>query len=269
LWLADYCAQAGIDFADTWAAQHNGSTWVNAAAGNPDPTTGFTNATDGTHPLNVGAYAFASATPSSVLARFPRPIKYAHSAISTAINKFLNPRLTGIAGTKTVGTGTINGTVPDNWTVEITAGTPTVTLTSPARTVSADGDADGSNLQAVFAYSGTGTQVFRLVNAASLHSSLTVGDVMDVEIPVTITGATGMVGMEFILFGAKSSGGNENIGHLVGTSSAMAGSFDGSLRVDGWTVPSGMTSLSVFARFYFSSGGATILFGKPRFEPRI
>ena len=41
--------------------------------------------------------------------------------------------------------GTISGSAPDSWTVEITSGTGTLTLTNPARTVAADGDADGED----------------------------------------------------------------------------------------------------------------------------
>ncbi|HMW19354.1 MAG TPA: SGNH/GDSL hydrolase family protein, partial [Accumulibacter sp.] len=268
-WLWEYTRSLGGTPIDLWRATHNGSTWINSGATNPDPTTGFTSSSDYTHPLNIGASAMGLAISSVFSANGPRSFVGSHGGITGQGNLFANPKLTGTGGTKTAGSGTINGTVPDSWTVEITWGTPTVTLTSPARTVSADGDADGNNLQAVFAWSGSGTQVFRLINTTSLHGSVTPGTRYRVKFPVTITGASGMTGMECVLFGANPTNGNTNIGTLLGTSQAMAGSFSGAFVIPDWVAPSGMTSLSAYARFYFNSGGATIVFGKPTFEPVI
>ena len=188
-----------------------------------------------------------------------------HSAIANQSNFFTNSSFTGTSGTKTAGSGTINGTVPDSWTVEITAGTPTIDLTSPARTVATDGDASGYNLQAVFSYSGTGTQTFRLLQSG-MHATLVAGSRYRILLPIVVTGATGMTGMEAIAFGTGTGSGNLNIGALVGTGSAIAGDYAGTLVIPEFECPASLSGLSIFARFYFTSGGATIVFGKPTFE---
>lgn len=263
LWA--YAKKLGLTPLDSWRATNNGETWVNPAATNPDPVSGFTSATDYTHPLVRGAAALGKLIGEALAKRAVKPFIPSHKSIANQSNLFTNSSLTGTGGTKTAGSGTINGTVPDGWTVEITAGTPTVTLTSPARTVAADGDADGNNLQAVCAYSGSGTQTFRLLQSG-MHASLTPGERYRVLIPVTITGASGMTGMEAIAFGTGTGSGNLNIGHLVGTGVALTGDYDGAFVIPEFEAPASLASLSVFARFYFTSGGATIKFGKPTFE---
>ncbi len=259
-WLYDYVQSIGGYSIDAWRAQQNGLTYVNPAATNPDPNTNFTNAGDGTHPLNVGAKALAKAVAASVGKNVEPAFIASHSAAQSQGNALTNPSFTGSSGTKTPGTGTITGTAPDSWTVEITSGTIGLTLTSPARTVVADGDASGNNLQV--AVSGQG--VFRLMQSG-IQAAVVAGEKRRLRFPVKATSLAGLTGVEVVIFGTKSSGGNENVG-FVGSSQAISGDETGLYVSPEWTVPSGLTGLTVFLRFYFGSGGAgTIIIGKPEF----
>jgi hypothetical protein len=263
-WMWRYATQIGATPIDSWRAQQNGLTIINSGAANPDPSANFLLA-DATHTSNLGAIALARAISSEwdkVQANpFGRGFQGGHAAVQNQGNALTNSRLTGTGGTKTAAGGTISGTAPDSWTVEITGGTGTLTLTSPARTVAADGDADGNNLQVVPSVSAT---TWRLVNTTSLHAAVAAGEVRDAYVPVTITGAAGLTGLELVLFGAKSSGGNENLG-FTGVSQAIAGDLSMCLRIPRWVVPAGLTSLSFFVRFTGASAG-TITIGKPCLE---
>lgn len=262
-WIWRYGQQIGVTVVDTWRAAQNGLTMVNPAAGNPDFTTGFAGA-DVTHTANLGALALARSLDTLMRqAASVQPLMFqgGHSAIHGQGNAFANPSLTGTAGTKTVGSGTITGTVPDSWTVENTSGTGTLTLTSPVRTVAADGDASGNNLQVVPSVS---ANTWRLINSTSIHSAVTAGEVREASIPLTITGAAGLTGIELVVFGTKSSGGNENFG-FVGASNAITGDFGGVIRAPRWTVPANLTNLLVFLRFTGATAG-TFVIGKPSFE---
>jgi hypothetical protein len=99
---------------------------------------------------------------------------------------------------------------------------------------------------------------------AGLQAAVTVGETRDLVWPISITGAAGLTGVELILFGVRSAGGNENLG-IAGVSQAITGDFSGSLRIPRWTVPVGLTALSVFIRFTGATGGTFVL-GKPSFE---
>ena len=261
-WMARYAPTIGATFVDTWRGAQNGSSFVNGGAANPDATANFLGA-DNTHTTNLGALAIARALNTAmreVQATRALGFQGAHAATQNQGNVLTNSRLTGTGGTKTPGSGTISGSAPDSWTVEITSGTGTITLTNPARTVANDGDTDGNNLQVIPSVSAT---TWRLLQSG-LQAAVTAGEVRDLYIPVTITGAAALTGVELIIFGTKSAGGNENIG-LAGTSQAITGDFSGTLRVPRWTVPSGLTALSVFLRFTGATAG-TFVIGKPSFE---
>jgi hypothetical protein len=263
-WMWRYATEVGATPIDSWRGQQNGTTLVNGGAANPDPTANFLGA-DATHTSNLGALAIANAISaewSKVQANpFGLGFQGGHAAVQNQGNALTNSRLTGTAGTKTAGGGTISGTAPDSWTVEITSGTGTLTLTSPARTVAADGDTDGNNLQVIPSGSAT---TWRLMNTSSLHTAVTAGETRDAYVPVTITGVAGLTGVELILFGNKSSGGNENLG-FTGTSQAITGDLSLCLRIPRWVVPSNLTALSFFVRFTGATAG-TFVIGKPCLE---
>ncbi len=261
-WMSRYAQTIGASFTDTWRGAQNGSSLVNGGAANPDASANFLLA-DGTHTTSLGALAIARAVSAAMGQVQPsRPLGFqgAHAATQNQGNALTNSRLTSTGGTATPGGGIISGTVPASWTVEITAGTGTLTLTSPARTVAADGDTDGNNLQVIPSVSANTWRVLQ----SGLQAAVVAGEVRDFVWPLPITGAAGLAGVELILFGTKSAGGNENIG-IAGTSIAITGDFTGTLRIPRWTVPSGLTSLSAFIRFTGATAG-TFLLGKPSLE---
>jgi lysophospholipase L1-like esterase len=263
-WMWRYANQVGATPIDSWRGTQNGSTLVNAGAANPDPTTNFLGA-DATHTTALGALCIARAIDTQWRKLQAQPFglgfQGGHAAVQNQGNALTNSRLTGTGGTKTIGSGAISGTVPDSWTVENTSGTGTLTLTSPARTVAVDGDADGNNLQVIPSVS---ANTWRLINTTSLHTAVTAGEVRDAYVPLTLTGAAGLTGIELVLFGTKSSGGNENVG-FTGTSQAITGDLSLCLRIPRWTVPSNLTALSFFVRFTGATAG-TFIIGKPCFE---
>lgn len=260
-WLWLYALQIGATPVDTWRAAQNGITYVNPAASNPDPNTNMSN--DGTHQSQVGALAIARAL--DALMRQTAAVQaggkqFGHSAMAAQNNALTNPGLTGTGGTKTPGSGSITGNAPDNWIVEISSGTGALTLTSPARTVSADGDAYGNNLSV--AVSGQATWRLR---QTGLIGAVSAGQQRRLTVPVTITSPVNLTGIELVVFGTKS-GDNTNVG-LVGTSVAMTSDLTGTLTSPTITLPSGLTALEVFVRFYFGSGGSgTVLIGQPCLE---
>lgn len=262
-WIWRYAAQIGATPIDSWRGTQNGLTFVNPAASNPDHSANFLGA-DATHTTNLGALCIARAIAQQWAVVHPAlglGFQGGHGAVQSQGNALANSRLTGAAGTKTPGGGTIAGTVPDSWTVEITSGTGTLTLSSPARTVASDGDADGNELVAVVSGSAL---TWRLMNTASIHASVSAGQVRDVYVPVSIAGAAGLAGVELILFGGKSSGGNENLG-MTGVSQAITGDINLCLRMPRVLIPAGLTSLSMFVRFTGATAG-TFVIGKPCVE---
>ena len=84
-----------------------------------------------------------------------------------AQNIVANPTFTGVGGTSTPGAGVIVGTVPDNWTVSIPTGTPTVTVSSIV-----------NGIRMVIANIGIAC-VVRLTSA-SVHASVASGDRLQV-----------------------------------------------------------------------------------------
>ena len=265
-WIWRYAHEIGATPVDTWRASNNGTTCVNGAATNPDWSTNFAVA-DLTHTAANGAYAIARAINTlmqQTAALQALQFQGGHSSVHAQGNVLPNTALTGTAGTKTAGGGTITGTVPDSWTLEITSGTGTLTTTSPARTVAADGDAAGNNLQVIPSVAAI---TWRLINTSSIHSSVTAGEVRELVFPLTITGGADITGIEVVIFGANATGGNTNIG-ITGTSSALVtGDYSLSLRTGRWTVPTGLTSLTCFLRITQTGTPAgTFVIGKPALE---
>lgn len=263
-WMWRYANQIGAFPIDSWRGAQNGAAFVDATASNPDATTSFLQS-DNTHTTCLGALAIARSLDTAwrqVQATPALAYQGAHADTQNQGNALTNSRLTGTGGTKTAGSGTISGDSPDSWTTEITSGSGTITLTNPARTVATDGDADGFNLQVIPSVAALTWRILQ----SGIHSALTVGEVREAYWPITITSAAGLTGIELILFGTKSSGGNENIG-FAGTSVAITGAFSGVIRIPRWTVPSGLTALSMFIRFTQTGTPAgTFILGKPCLE---
>lgn len=263
-WAMRYAAQVGAVCIDTWRskAQNPAATVVNAAATNPDYTSLFSS--DNTHTTNVAALAIARDVDAGMrqVCAASAECLGAHAALHATNNAAPNPQLMGSSGTVVLGPGG-TGTAPDDWTVEVTAGAGALDVTSPARTVAADGDAAGRNLQIV---PKTAAVTWRVKSTASLHTAVAAGEVRELSWPLTITGAVGLTGLELIVFGNNSSTGAQNIGVMT-PSVAMSGDFSGVLRFPEWTVPAGMTSLMIFLRVTQTGvPGGTFVLGKPSFD---
>ena len=136
------------------------------------------------HPASVGAFAIASDLSAAMQYQrvaVGKGFTASHSTMRTKNNILPNPTLTGTGGTVTPASGTISGTAPDSYTVSNNSGNCAVTLTSPARTVAADGDASGNNLSIAVA---SGTGEVRVTNTTSMHASVTAGQVYRLRVPV-------------------------------------------------------------------------------------
>lgn len=263
-WLWDYCLQNGFCPIDSWRAQANSTTYVNSAATQPDPATGFAQS-DKVHPASVGSLAVASDLAAAMQGQrvaFGKGFRSSHSTMRTKNNILPNPTLAGTGGTVTAGSGTISGTAPDSYTVSNNSGNCAVTLTSPARTVAADGDASGYNLSIAVA---SGTGEVRVANSTSMHASVTAGQVYRLRVPVACSSLVGLTGIEALIH-SVTPGGTSTAKALTGTSSAIAGTITGVLTTEDFTVSSGLTSLNVFIKFTFSSGSGTIVMSPPSLD---
>lgn len=273
-WLWDYCRTLGITPVDTFRSVANALTYIDAVSGEADPTTNF-NSSDGVHPSNLGGIAIATDVYNAVKNRFGggTGFKISHAKIATGTGSFnllANSGFTGTGGTKTAGTGSITGNVPDSWTLENTSGSPALTTTISARTVASDGDAYGNNFQIACVYGGAGTNIYRLINTSSIHASVTAGQSYKLRIPVTLTSVTGMTGIELVVFGSAGGGGNPSAYALQGTAQVITQNLTGVLETPAWKAPaSGLTSLLCFLRVYHSSGGSTLVVNKPEFVPVV
>jgi len=273
-WLWDYCRTLGITPVDTFRSVANALTYIDAASVEADPTANF-NSSDGVHSSNLGGIAIATDVYNAVKNRFGggTGFKFSHAKLATGTGSFnllTNPGFTGTGGTKTIGTGTITGNVPDSWTLENTSGSPALTTTIAARSVASDGDAYGNNFQIACVYGGAGTNIYRLINTTSIHGSVTAGQSYKLRLQVSLTSVTGLTGIELVVFGSAGGGGNPSAYALQGTAQVIAQNLSGALETPPWTAPaSGLTSLLVFLRVYHSSGGSTLVVSKPEFVPVV
>jgi len=273
-WLWDYCRTLGITPVDTFRSVANALTYIDAASVEADPTANF-NIADGVHQSNIGGVAIATDVYNAVKNRFGggTGFKMSHAKIATGTGSFNllpNSGFTGTGGTKTVGSGSITGNVPDSWTLENTAGSPALTTTISARSVASGGDAYGNNLQIACVYGGAGTNTYRLINTSSIHASVTAGQSYKFRVPVTLTSVTGMTGLELVVFGSAGGGGNPSAYAMQGTAQVLAQNLSGVLETPAWKAPdSGLTSLLCFLRVYHSSGGSTLVVNKPEFVPVV
>jgi len=273
-WLWDYCRTLGITPVDTFRSVANALTYIDAASVEADPTANF-NSSDGVHQSNLGGIAIVTDLYNGVKNRFGggTGFQFSHAKLATGTGSFnllTNPGFTGTGGTKTIGTGTITGNVPDSWTLENTSGSPALTTTIAARSVASNGDAYGNNLQIACVYGGAGTNIYRLINTTSIHGSVTAGQSYKLRLQVSLTSVTGLTGIELVVFGSAGGGGNPSAYALQGTAQVIAQNLSGALETPPWTAPaSGLTSLLVFLRVYHSSGGSTLVVSKPEFVPVV
>ena len=113
-------------------------------------------------------------------------------------NRISNPLMLGSGGSTSPGAGTtIVGTVvPQNWTVASLAGTSTTTVTTPARTVSNDGDVIGNNCRMSIAGAAAGELIS--LRSGSISSRFAQGDLIVGEAFVRVSSASGLKGVRLL-----------------------------------------------------------------------
>lgn len=259
-WLYDQCAANGWEFVDTWRATQNGATYVNAAATNPDQTTGF--AHDNTHPSERGAAAIAAAAWAKVSKWFgAQGWKAPHPA---AIGAYTGNLLTGSDfASATAG-------VANNWLKDSATANMSTVFSVAARTVAADGDACGQNQILTLNYgTATGTANVRF-RRNGIHALLTAGQKYVMSVPFSVTGALGLVGLELAMFGTVGSNFWLVFGHNQDSNTnPITGSFSGTLFTPAATCPVGLTNLDVWVRPYITAAQSTdvvITLWQPRIE---
>lgn len=242
-WLYSYGNEIGAVVVDTWRATQNGATYVNAAASNPDPDAAFV--IDNTHPSMRGAIAIGSAVATALA-----------GVLGTSGWKAAHPAAIGAdAGNLLTGSDFATGaTVATGWASSDSTANMSVAPTLAARTVSADGDACGRNQILTVAYgTATGTASTRF-RRNDIHALLTPGTTVQLRVPFSISGATGLVGLELAMFGAVGS----NFWLVFGqqqdsNADVVSGDFSGWLITPPAVVPSGLTDLDVWVRPYITS----------------
>ena len=109
---------------------------------------------------------------------------------STSDQLIPNPMLVGTAGTKTIGAGTITGTVPDGWTAHNVAGAPAVTLTSVA---SPSGIGNGVRIQITSA----GSCQFYLYPTTTFEGAVVAGEPYYAEVDLDIAAMSLVTDLNF------------------------------------------------------------------------
>lgn len=178
-WLSGRSVTPGVYVADTFSPL----TLLTSASASPN--TGMMGS-DGLHPSTLGAYTAALAfkaifdlifRPSPSLAAGVVDIYDATYNRRGSLN--LNPMLTGTAGTKNAGLGTISGNLADSYTADMLAATGLTAVLSKVTSGGKDWQ------QAVL--SGTPTSAsagVRIASTTSISSLITAGDVIEQTVEV-------------------------------------------------------------------------------------
>ena len=249
-WLYSFVKSIGGIYIDTWRSVQNGETYVNAAATNPDATSGFQQ--DYTHPSMRGAMAIGYDIAAKISNQVGvRGYTAAHPA---AIGVDTGNLLTG----SDFATGT---TVATGWASSDSTTNMTVTPSLAARTVAADGDACGRNQVLSVAYgtaSGTASTRFRLNNFQGL---LTAGTTVQFRIPFKVAGAVGLSSLELTLLGTRSDGSFLFVTGMNNDSNTavVTGAFSGILITPPFEVPADLTDLDAWVRPHITSAQSSAL----------
>lgn len=170
-----------------WPSQAAGTLQVqNPTDTNANPSTGIIG-TDLVHATNAAGYIAAKALAAIANATYPT-IQPTLARNVTDGGKFSNPTFTGSGGTPVNGTGTVSGTIANNVTVQVLAGTGVATCSQVARTVANDGDNAGNWQRVSFAAAAAGDQ-FR-IQLQDVHSSFTNGDLVRFQIAARLVSGT-------------------------------------------------------------------------------
>lgn len=260
-WIEQYVRSIGKICINTWRTANSGVTYVNGAAANPDPTALMT--IDGTHPSWPGALAIGDAI---------------YTALSPLVGvdgyKAAHPSMIGadagnILTDSDFSTGASTAT---GWAITNQTASTNVTPTLAARTVSADGDAAGRNQVITFDYgTAAGTASFRFARSASIHSLLTAGQMFEAVIPFSLTGSTGVTGVDILFQGTIGGGQTWQVyGNNLSTNvDPLTGAVSGYIRTPPTMIPSGITACTPFIRATFTSaqsGSAVLKLWHPVFR---
>lgn len=179
-WLRYYIPTRGGRILDTWTASISGKSVADFSDTTyGDYASGMSS--DGIHPQPMAAAAWGRAL-ANILSPYVggRRAHITHHLDVYAQNprqKVDNPGWTGTGGTKTAGSGTITGNVPDGWTLTINSGTATVAVSTVARTVANDGDCAGNNLRlAITGATSSQITLSRTTGGSGYRSRFTVGE---------------------------------------------------------------------------------------------
>lgn len=243
-WLLQYARAEGFYAVDTWRATQDGATYVNAAATNPDPLAAMM--FDNTHPSGRGALAIANAVKPIVDVLLPvSPWLPAHKD-QLGANGY-NLLTDSDFATDSAGVAT-------SWVVSDSAASMSVTPTVESRTVADHGDAVGRNQVLTINYggaSGTASTRFRRNN---VHGLLTPGKRCMFRCNFSVTGATGLVGLDLAMFGTTASTFWQIYGPVQDTNAdPVTGAFSGVMFTPIVTVPSNLTDVDLWVRPYITS----------------
>jgi len=179
-----------------------------------------------------------------------------------------NPLMSGTTGTTTgsTGTWTLTDNPPSSWNVAIAGATSAATLTTPARTVSHDGDDVGDNIKVVMtAGAASDTLVFR---SSPTGSWFEAGGEYVAEIDVKLTNMSGV--KAYYLMASMSIDGVSTAAYCLQSKTPTQfpqTDFSGVFRTtETLKIPSGSPSItSAFLYFtvdFGSAGGATVEVGR-------
>ena len=189
-WMREYLPSIGGYCVDMWARSTNGVTMADLT--NINGASNTVNQVDGIHWNRLGAWGHGKAMADALRQVFPERLRLPVSATETNALAgklfFANTLLTGTAGTKSPGSGTITGNAPTGLGITILSGNCTVTLSQIPRTDAADGDAAGNWLRLVITGAASGHQV--LVRAAVTPTNWAPGDLMQGGLRVRTSSGT-------------------------------------------------------------------------------
>lgn len=257
--IYDYGLSVGANVIDTWGCVQNGTTYVNAAATNPDPNANFV--IDNTHPSTPGGAAIGQAIALLNQSR-------------NGSNGWLPAHLEALGADSgniitDGGFVTNTGGVATGWTQSSTTAGMTVTPTCVARTVAADGDAAGFNQVFTIAIGTAGASAnfrFQKSGIQALFAPY-VGKKVQFTMQYSMTGATGVTGIEIAMSGTVPSGFWQVLGMAVdGNTDILTGSLSGTLITSAAVVPASLSALDIWVRPYINSsqtGNVVFTFWKP------
>jgi lysophospholipase L1-like esterase len=232
-----------------------------------------TNPTNGIHASAQGARRVGQLVANVINSEIPYASNFHASSYtdgyeysSSSTNKVSNCLLTASGGTSSAGSGTtITATaIAQGWTVSTLAGAGTVVCTLPARTLANNGDVLGNSQRLEVTGANSTTQI--TFNVGSLAARFTAGDIVEAEVFLRVSGASGLQG---IRLSAQSSA--DSVPEVKSAMSYLSSgaSYDQSdallvLRTPPITIRSGSLSSTLIALVikFGAAGGGTFDIGR-------